>query len=174
MWVIVTTAAVVVLLFGFVVFRGAPYVPSRKRDVRAAFENLYTIGPSDTLVDIGSGDGVVLRMAAERGARAVGYELNPLLVGISWLLRRGDSRVSVRLADAWRVDLPAETTIVYVFSTSRDIEKLGRWLDEQAAKSGNSFYFMSYGFELQRTALRNYGAHYLYEITPLHAGDKTL
>ncbi len=173
MWFIIT-AVVVVLLFGFVVFRGAPYVPSRKRDVQAAFDNLYAVGPSDTLVDIGSGDGIVLRMAAERGARAVGYELNPLLLGISRLLSRGDARVTVRLADAWHVDLPAETTIVYIFSTSRDIEKLGRWLDEQATKNGNSYYFMSYGFELQRSSLRKYGAHHLYEINPLQLSTKNL
>ncbi|HEU4716091.1 MAG TPA: hypothetical protein VFS14_04660, partial [Candidatus Saccharimonadales bacterium] len=63
----------VVLLFGFVVFRGAPYVPSHKKDVAIAFEELYEVGKNDVVVDVGSGDGIILRMAAKRGARAVGY-----------------------------------------------------------------------------------------------------
>jgi len=82
---------VAILLFGLIVFRGAPYVPSQKRYVRQAFDELYPLGIRDVLVDVGSGDGIVLRLAAERGAQAIGYELNPLLVIISrWLSRYDD------------------------------------------------------------------------------------
>ena len=75
--------AAVVLLFGFVAFTGAPYVPSRRRDLQKAFDELYRLKKTDVLVDIGSGDGIVLREASRRGARAIGYELQPLLVLIS-------------------------------------------------------------------------------------------
>lgn len=172
-WVLLALA-VVLLFFGVVVFRGAPYVPSRKQDLAGAFDELYAVGEDDTLVDIGSGDGVVLRLAARRGAKAVGYELNPLLVIISKWLSRHDDKVQVRWADAWRQDVPADTTVVYVFSTSRDIEKIASWVDDQATKLGRELFLMSYGFELQRTALRRAGPHYLYHIKPLQTPVKTV
>ncbi len=92
-----------VVVFGIVVFRGAPYVPSQRRQLAIAFDELYPLGHTDMLVDIGSGDGIVLREATRRGAKAVGYELNPILVIISKLLSRNDVRVRVELADFWFV-----------------------------------------------------------------------
>jgi hypothetical protein len=60
------------LFFGLVVFLGAPYVPSHRKDVKKAFEH-FDINNSDLLVDAGSGDGLVLRIASSFGAKAVGY-----------------------------------------------------------------------------------------------------
>lgn len=170
-WVVLGGAA---LLFLLVVFRGAPYVPSRARDIEGAFEHLYPLGPSDLVVDVGSGDGIVLRAAARRGAQALGYELNPLLVLVSRWLSRHQPRVRVKLADAWITDLPADTTLVYVFSTSRDIEKLGRWVDKQSDQLGRTLYLMSYGIKLDRTEYRAQGPYYLYRITPLHQEKDTV
>ena len=45
----------IVVIFGFVVCRGAPYVPSRKRELAVAFDQLYPLGSKDVLVDIGAG-----------------------------------------------------------------------------------------------------------------------
>src|SRR5579863_3157455 len=95
------TLGLIVLIFGIVVFRGAPYVPSHRRFARAAFRTLYPLSDKDVLVDLGSGDGIILRLAAERGARAVGYEINPILVAITWLFGHHNPKISVRLADIW-------------------------------------------------------------------------
>ena len=81
-WVVIGVA----LLFLVVVLRDAPYLPSHRRDLELAFTELYPIGPEDVLVDIGSGDGVVLRLAASHDAKAIGYEINPILVLVSRLL----------------------------------------------------------------------------------------
>lgn len=160
--------ATIVLLFGFVVFRGAPYVPSKKRDVRQAFDALYPLGERDTLVDIGSGDGLVLREAARRGARAIGYELNPLLVIVSRVLSRGQDRVRVRLADFWRTPLPDETTIVYTFGDARDIAKMYRRVEQEASRIGRPLLFLSYAFLVpDRRPIRQTKLHFLYEIQPL-------
>ena len=78
-WLLFAILAIVILV-GFSAFTGAPYVPSHRRDVARAFRELYSLDANDVLVDIGSGDGVVLRQASQRGARAVGYEIHPLLV----------------------------------------------------------------------------------------------
>lgn len=161
-------AAAIILIFGFVVFRGAPYVPSKKRDVRRAFEELYRLGPDDMLVDIGSGDGIVLREAARRGSRAVGYELNPILVGISWLACRQYPTVRVVLADFWHVQLPNDTTVVYTFGESRDIKKMAKKVIEEAVRLDRPLMFISYGFVVPgHVPLRNVGAHYLYRFDPL-------
>ena len=53
--------AVVVLILGFTAFFGAPYVPSRRKELKMLFDETYKLNPNDTLVDLGSGDGVVLR-----------------------------------------------------------------------------------------------------------------
>lgn len=168
-WIV---AAIFVASFLLVVFRGAPYVPTRSKDLERAFDDLYAIGGDDVLVDIGSGDGKVLRLASARGAKAIGYEINPFLVLISKWLSRRDQRVKVRFADFWRVDAPDDTTLVYTFGESRDIEKMALWTEMQATKIGKTLYFMSYAFSLKtRTALRKNGQFYLYEIHPLQPGE---
>lgn len=159
------------LLFGLVVFRGAPYVPSKKRDLKVAFDELYPLSAKDTLVDIGSGDGIVLREAARRGAKGVGYELNPLLVGISRWLSRKQPRVRVTLADFWRVRLPQDTTVVYTFGESRDIKKMAAKVAEEATRLDKRLFFISYGFRID--GLRpdaSIGAHHLYSFEPLQPG----
>lgn len=166
-WVFWLVTAVV-LLFGFVVFWGAPYVPSKKRDVAKALDDLYPIGKKDLLVDIGSGDGVVLRMAATRGARAVGYELNPTLVVISRMLSRRQPRVTTVLADFWRVSLPDATTVVYTFGESRDIKKMAAKVEREATRLQKPLAFISYGFAVPGlTPAKKTGAHFLYHIAPL-------
>lgn len=156
------------LLFGFVVFFGAPYVPSKRKDIERAFTDLYPVGSGDTLVDIGSGDGIVLRQAAKRGAAAVGYEINPLLVLLSRWLSRRDPAVTVRFASFWGAQLPRETTIVYVFGDSRDIAKMAGKIKETATELGRPLLLMSYGFTVPGlTHKKQAGPYYLYEIEPL-------
>lgn len=160
----------IVLLFGFVVFFGAPYVPSKQRELGQAFSELYVLTKKDVLVDIGSGDGVVLRAAAQKGARAVGYELNPVLVVIARLLSRRYKRVSVHTANLWKVEFPADTTVVYVFAVQRDIEKIARKLQKEANRIQKPLSVISYGCTIPyMTALQTRGAHHLYTFAPLQA-----
>lgn len=160
--------AAVVLLFGFVVFRGAPYVPSHKREVVRAFDELYKITSSDVVVDFGSGDGVILRLATARGARAIGYELNPALVMVSRFLSRQSKKTKVHLGDFWFAPLPEETTLVYGFMVERDIEKMAKKLQSEANRLGRPLYFMSYGSAVKdHPKLKELGAHHLYRFNPL-------
>lgn len=165
-WVIWSVGGVI-LVFGWVVIRGAPYVPSHQRFVRQSLEELYPISSKDVLVDLGSGDGVVLRAAAARGATAIGYEINPLLVAITKLLSWGNRRVVVRIADYWLTNLPKETTIVYVFAVSRDIKKLQHYMQRQATSCGHELFVMTYGAKLDgMKPTKELNAHALYVFTP--------
>ncbi|NTW61595.1 hypothetical protein HGB24_02830 [Candidatus Saccharibacteria bacterium] len=156
--------------FGLIALYGAPYVPSRKSEIKDALVELYPLGRKDTLVDIGSGGGVVLRQASSLGAKAIGYELNPLLYGISKFLSRKDKKVSVHFADYWTAHLPDETTVVYVFSVMRDMKKIGRWVQNQANRIDKPIHLISFGFELGgKKADKNVGAYFLYIINPLQS-----
>ncbi len=165
-------ALLIFMVFGFVVFFGAPYVPSKKKDLSQGFDELFPLGQGDTLVDIGSGDGVVLREAAKRGATAVGYEINPVLVVLSRLMSRHYPSVTIYLKNFWRATLPPETTIVYTFGDSKDIVRMAAKVEETASLLGRPLYFMSYGFDVPgRTPLRQLGAYYLYQIEPLQGKE---
>lgn len=167
LWIV----AAFILIFGFVVFRGAPYVPSHTREVRRAFTDLYPLSEADVVADVGSGDGIILRLAVDYGAkRAIGYELNPILVGLSWLLARGDPAIQTKLADFWLVPLPDDVTLVYGFLVSRDGPKMAAHLQKEADRLGRAVYFMSYGSQLAgREVVKTVGAHHLYLFQPLQS-----
>ncbi len=157
----------IVLVFGIVVARGAPYVPSHRRFVRESFRKLYPLSQKDVLVDLGSGDGIVLRQAAELGAHAIGYELNPILIAITKLLSWNSDRITVKAADYWFVKLPQETTIVYIFSVTRDASKLERKMQQWANELGHELWLMTYGATLRDKQPTNVlKAHALYLFTP--------
>lgn len=158
------------ILFAFLmtVFFGAPYVPSLDQRVRLAFDELYRVGETDFLVDIGSGDGRILREARRRGARALGYEINPFLVLISQLLSMRDHQINTKWGDYRTQKLPEEATVVYVFGVSRNIEKIITWVDGQARAQDRRIYVLSFGFQSKNfTALRNNETHFLYEVGAL-------
>lgn len=164
-WLVVICCIVVGI--GFVAFTGAPYVPSKRRDVRRALTELYPLSDRDVLVDIGSGDGIVLREASTRGARAVGYEIHPVLVLLARWLSRTDERVTVRQANFWRTDLPDDVTVVYTFGDGRDINKMAAYVQQQADRLGHELAFISYAFATSKTPDKTVGAHHLYIVKPL-------
>ena len=160
----------IVVLLGFSVFFGAPYVPSRRRDITRMFDTLYPLTPQDVLIDVGSGDGVVLREAGRRGATAVGYEINPLLVAISKLLSRRDTKVTITMANFWSTEFPQATTAVYAFSVERDGTKLMNKLQSEATRLNKQLILICYGSPLlDVSVVRNFEAYHLYEFHPLQA-----
>ncbi len=158
---------VVAFLFLVIALRGAPYVPTHRRQAEIALSDLYELSDKDVLVDVGSGDGIILRIAASKGARAIGYELNPLLALISRLLSRNNPLISIKVADFWLIDLPVETTVVYAFSVSRDIEKMARKIQDTADKNGHDVWFITYGALPESVEpVRMINAHGLYLFEP--------
>ncbi|HSX07240.1 MAG TPA: class I SAM-dependent methyltransferase [Candidatus Saccharimonadia bacterium] len=115
--------AVVIAAFGGVLLRGAPYVPTLDKQARAALE-LLNLQPGQTLLELGSGDGKVMIIAAQAGLNVIGIELNPFLVVVSWL-RTWRYRKQVRIiwGDFWRVTWP-ECDGVFAFLLDRFMPKL--------------------------------------------------
>lgn len=162
-------AAMLIVSFGLVVIVGPPFVPTRIRHLEQAFDEVARLTPADVLLDLGSGNGVVLRIAARRGAKAVGYELNPFLVLWSQLLSRGQANVRTVTANFLTKAFPDDATIVYVFGDSRDIRRIERRVQAEATRLGRPLRLLSYGFKLPDTKpLASNGLHHLYRIEPLH------
>lgn len=166
-WIYIIAA--IVLIFGIVVFRGAPYVPSQRRFVRQAFtKKLYELGEKDVLLDLGSGDGIILRLAAHRGARAIGYEVNPILIAISRFLGRKQPLVETRLADIWMSPFPDDVTVVYAFVVTRDIPKLAKKMQKEVDRIGRPLHLITFGANItDKKPLKILKAHTLYRFEPL-------
>lgn len=159
-----------VVVAGYTVFFGAPYVPSRRKQLNEALDKLAKLKKTDHLLDLGSGDGVVLRAVVARGARATGYEMHPLLVVISKLASLRNPLISVKIANIWHRPFPDDTTIVYVFGDSRDIARFARRIEQEATRLGKVLRVISYGFEFPDwKVVDKTRAHFLYEVRPLHA-----
>lgn len=114
---------VLVLAFGAVLMRGAPYLPALGPQAKAALA-LLDLKPGQTLLELGSGDGKVLLLAAQQGLHVVGIELNPFLAAVSWLrTRRYRGQVRIIWGDFWLVDWP-ECDGVFTFLLGRFMPKL--------------------------------------------------
>lgn len=165
-WLVVFT----LVIFLLTALTGAPYVPTQRKEIQQAFDELRPLTTEDTVLDIGSGDGVVLGEVAGRGARAVGYELNFFLVWISrWRLRQYGSKVQVVLKNLWSAPFPDDVTLVYTFGESRDIAKMYRKVEQEAARLGRPLELLSYGFAVPGVeCTRQHRAHFLYQVAPLH------
>jgi SAM-dependent methyltransferase len=97
---------VLIAAFGGVILRGAPYLPTLRKQADAAIE-LLDLQPGQTLLELGCGDGKVLLIAAKAGLHVVGIELNPILAAISWLrTRRYRHQVKIIWGDFWLVTWP--------------------------------------------------------------------
>lgn len=119
------STAFIVLCFSVVTFLGAPYLPSLNKQKSTALD-LLSLKPGQTLLELGSGDGRVLRAAAERGIYAIGYELNPILVLISWLVTlKHRGKVKIVWGNYWSKEWQKADGI-YVFLYPDYMEKLDK------------------------------------------------
>lgn len=123
--------ALLVMLFGSVVFFGAPYLPTLKRGTNEALD-LLDLKAGQKLVELGSGDGRVLRAAAARGINGIGYEINPILVLYSRLrCLRQRKLITIHWGNYWRQSLPA-CDGVYVFLFKTYMSKLDKKITKEA------------------------------------------
>lgn len=131
---LVILAGIIFGLFAFVVLFGAPYLPTLRKQSVTALE-LLDLRPGQTMLELGSGDGRLLRLAAEQGIKSVGIELNPLLVLYSKLVTlRYRSLVTVRWGNFWNRPLPPADGI-YVFLLDRYMTKLHKKVIQEYASS---------------------------------------
>jgi 16S rRNA A1518/A1519 N6-dimethyltransferase RsmA/KsgA/DIM1 with predicted DNA glycosylase/AP lyase activity len=152
---------ILVLLFGFVLLFGAPYVPTLKPQTEQALD-LLNLKPGQTLLELGSGDGRVMRAAAKRGLQVVGYELNPLLVLVSlvvtWKYRQ---QVRVVWGSIWLREWPRAEG-VFIFMIDRFMPRLnGRF---EAYASDAPLKVVSFAYKIpNKKIIRSQKGIHLYE-----------
>lgn len=127
-------------------FWGAPFIPSGQRTAQRMLD-LAGVRPGTRFIDLGSGDGRLVLLAAKRGATAVGVELNPWLV--CWARRRarraGLSHTAIfRVGNLWREDLSGYD-VVAVYGLDQMMgpleAKLRRELKPGAVVVSHAFHF---------------------------------
>jgi hypothetical protein len=113
------------------VTQGAMYTSTARVKIRTALEAV-SMKPGELLVDIGCGDGRVLRAARKRyGASCLGFEINPIAFAKAKLLTAGRKGIQVRCRNFWKADLgKANVVSCYLFPDvmRRLGEKLGKEL----------------------------------------------
>lgn len=76
---IMTIVAVFAGFTLYAIYSNAPYVPTHNHLVEKMLD-MAEVSRQDLVIDLGAGDGRIVMAAAKRGAIAIGYEINPVLV----------------------------------------------------------------------------------------------
>ena len=128
-------------------FYGLPAKPTSPDRIRRAL-TLAGLQPDEILYDLGAGDGRVLIIAAkEFGSKAVGLEVGPMQIVVSWLrvlLNGIRHKVQIEAKNYYKADL-SEADVVYVYATSREVRKLAPLLKSQM-KPGSRLISISADF----------------------------
>ena len=126
-----------ILLIVFAVYQAAPnrigYIPLPNRVVPLVIEALE-LNDGDTLYDLGSGDGKVLRAAVRANAvQAVGVEINPIVAAISKLKGSGLPNYRIFRASLYNQDL-SEATKIFTYLWPSMMEQLEPKLEKEVKK----------------------------------------
>ena len=125
---------------------GAPFVPSTN-PVSRSMIRLARIKKGMVIYDLGSGNGKLLFLAAQHGALAKGFEINPFLVLLSnlrSLFSPYRNQIHTYLNNFWTADL-GDADVVFIYLLPWRMEKLERKLMKECKKGtiivSNSFIF---------------------------------
>ena len=111
------------------IFRELPFVGARKKQIDAILE-LAQIKKGDTVVDLGSGDGRLLIEAAKKGAIAVGYEINPILVFVSKVKTNFSGvskKITIKKQSLWDADLK-KADVIFVYAMRKSMPKFENFI----------------------------------------------
>lgn len=135
---------ILIFCFGFVLLFGAPYLPTLTKQLEAAIK-LAELDESQTMIELGCGDGRVILAFAKKGVRVVGYELNPILYMICKLrLWRYGDKAQVIYGNFWNKDWP-QADVVFTFLLDRYMSRLDDRLNSYEHKPVK---LISYAFKI--------------------------
>lgn len=134
------------------VTQGAMYTSTARVKIRKALDAV-DMKPGELFIDVGCGDGRVLREAATRcGVIGRGYEVNPIAFIKARLLTAGRRGIEVRYQNFWNADLGgADVVSCYLFPDV--MRRLGEKLAGELAAGARviSFNFPIPGWKSEST-----------------------
>ena len=167
--IIVAIVIIISICFLITAITGAPYVATDRKAFAAALGKIYPLKSSDYVIDLGSGNGVILDICARKGARTLGLELNPILATISKWHYRKNTRIKIKCRNFYRFKFPKETTIVYAYALGNHILPIYRKIQTESNRLDKTIFLISNAFNLTDIkAAKHYKDFYLYKITPKH------
>ena len=139
----------VIILFMFLLFDAfldLPYVATQRRKIEIIMKFAqvkkgrrprgHSGLEGETVVDLGSGDGRLLLACAKKGARAIGYEINPLLIFITLLhakLKGLSDNIVVIRKNLWKADLEV-ADVIFVYAKRKTMPKFEDFVYKNAKK----------------------------------------
>lgn len=123
---------------------GAPYVGMDKRYIKTIIR-LARLREGQTIIDLGSGDGRVLLVAACSNLLAIGYEINPVLCVFTRLrimLAKQRSRASVYCKNFWNADI-SRADAVMIYAIPHIMDRLQHKIQTECKKGTR---VVSFGF----------------------------
>ena len=127
MTVLVLLLVLGILMFSVVVFVGAPYLPTTKKQISAGLD-LLDLSPGERMLELGAGDGRVALAALKRGLTVTAIELNPLLCVVIFVRTlRYRRNIQIKCGNYWHVSW-GEFDGMYVFLLDKYMERLDKML----------------------------------------------
>jgi SAM-dependent methyltransferase len=148
-------------------FIGAPYFKTPKKAIREIF-GLAQIKPGQKLYDLGAGDGKALIIAEkEFGAKAVGFELAPIIYAMARLnlFFHGIKKVRLYCKNFYNQDL-SDADIVFCFLSIHAMARLEPKFKKELRPGAKiiSYSFSLHGWTPKKVIEGYPGKVFLYEV----------
>ncbi len=127
-------------------FRGAPYVPTADREVSRILNHLHP-DKNDYFLELGCGDGRVLRKAAQiYGVRGKGVDINPIVLSKAKILCSFQKLQGIHFSaeDVKETDF-SDADIIYIFLFPKLVQELR---DKLLNKTKKNVTIVSHGFKI--------------------------
>lgn len=147
---------------------GAPWAPTRIASIKRAFDDIG-VSAKDVVVDLGAGDGAIVKQAASLGAQAIGYELSPMMWIIAYIRTVTLKNAHIQYKNFFHATLPHNTTVIFLFLMPKHMERVARYIASQHLP--HTTLILSYAFSFPGiTPTRVYrekkcAPMYLYELS---------
>lgn len=127
---IIFTCLGIWILFGFYLVLNSlfltPFYPSNFKKLNQVFDKFKIKSKGKKFIDLGSGDGRIVRWAAKKGFYATGIEINPFLTlwsrFLNFILRLG-RKTKILNQSYYNIDF-SNYDVVYCYIFSEDMHKL--------------------------------------------------
>ncbi|MDH5597394.1 MAG: class I SAM-dependent methyltransferase [Candidatus Peregrinibacteria bacterium] len=111
--VVISILALLILPGMYAAFTSGPFVPSARKRHKTMLK-LADLSDSDTVYDLGCGDGRLVFSASKLAKKAIGYDLSIPLVLYGKLLSLFYPRASIRFGNIWKQDY-SDATVIFCY-----------------------------------------------------------